>query len=84
MEFLLQQLSDIEYRVVQIKRRIAELKEQLKHTSSNVQSDQKSEFGTMKQFRDQSSSTSQSESYKNQRASELDSLKLKLMKPRLD
>ena len=84
MEFLLQQLSDIEYRVVQIKRRIAELKEQLKHTSSNVQSDQKSESGTMKQFRDQSSSTSQSESYKNQRASELDSLKLKLMKPRQD
>jgi predicted nucleic acid-binding Zn-ribbon protein len=82
MEFLLQQLSDIEYRVVQIKRRIAELKEQLTHTSSNVQSDQKSESETMKLNRDQSSSTSQSESYKNQRASELDSLKLKLMKPR--
>jgi len=84
MEFLLQQLSDIEYRVVQIKRRIAELKEQLTHTSSNVQSDQKSESETMKLNRDQSSSTSQSESYKNQRASELDSLKLKLMKPRQD
>jgi len=78
MEYLLQQLSDIEYRVVQIKRRIAELKEQLKHKSSNVQSDQKSESGTMKQFRDQSLSTSQSESYQNQRASELDSLRLKL------
>ena len=78
MEYLLQQLSDIEYRVVQIKRRIAELKEQLKHKSSNVQSDQKSEYGTMKQFRDQSLSTSQSESYQNQRASELDSLRLKL------
>ena len=84
MEFLLQQLSDIEYRVVQIKRRIAELKEQLTHTSSNVQSDQKSESETMKLNRDQSSSTSQSESYKNQYASELDSLKLKLMKPRQD
>lgn len=80
MEYSLQQLSDIEYRVVQIKRRIAELKEQLTHTSSNVQSDQKSESETMKQFRDQSSSTSQSESYKNQRASELDSLRLKLTK----
>lgn len=84
MEYLLQQLSDIEYRVVQIKRRIAELKEQLKHTSSNVQSDQKSEYETKKQIRVQSSSASQSESYKNQRASELDSLKLKLMKPRQD
>lgn len=84
MEFLLQQLSDIEYRVVQIKRRIAELKEQLTHTSSNVQSDQKSEYETKKQSREQSSSASQSESYKNQRASELDSLKLKLMKPRQD
>ena len=80
MECLLQQLSDIEYRVVEIKRRIAELKEQLKHKSSNVQSDQKSESGTMKQFRDQSLSTSQSESYQNQRASELDSLRLKLTK----
>lgn len=80
MEYLLQQLSDMEYRVVQIKRRIAELKEQLKHKSSNVQSDQKSESGTMKQFRDQSLSTSQSESYQNQRASELDSLRLKLTK----
>ena len=80
MEYLLQQLSDIEYRVVQIKRRIAELKEQLKHKSSNVQSDQKSESGTMKQFRDQSLSASQSESYQNQRASELDSLRLKLTK----
>jgi len=84
MEYLLQQLSDIEYRVVQIKRRIAELKEQLKHTSSNVQSDQKSEYETKKQIRVQSSSASQSESYKNQRASELDSLKSKLMKPRQD
>ena len=84
MEYSLQQLSDIEYRVVQIKRRIAELKEQLKHTSSNVQSDQKSEYETKKQIRVQSSSASQSESYKNQRASELDSLKLKLMKPRQD
>ena len=80
MEFLLQQLSDIEYRVVQIKRRIAELKEQLKHTSSNVQSDQKSEYETKKLNRVQSSSASQSESYKNQRASELDSLKQKLQK----
>jgi hypothetical protein len=80
MEFLLQQLSDIEYRVVQIKRRIAELKEQLKHKSSNVQSDQKSESGTMKQFHDQSPSASQNESYQNQRASELDSLRLKLTK----
>ena len=84
MEYLLQQLSDIEYRVVQIKRRIAELKEQLKHTSSNVQSDQKSEYETKMQIRVQSSSASQSESYKNQRASELDSLKSKLMKPRQD
>ena len=82
MEYSLQQLSDIEYRVVQIKRRIAELKEQLTHTSSNVQSDQKSESETMKQFRDQSSSTSQSESLQNQHASGLDSLKAKLVKPK--
>ena len=80
MEFLLQQLSDMEYRVVQIKRRIAELKEQLKHTSSNVQSDQKSESGTRQQFRDQSSSYAQSESYQSPRASELDSLRYKLIK----
>ncbi len=82
MESLLQQLSDIEYRVVQIKRRIAELKEQLRYKSSNVKSDQKSESGTMKQFRDQPSSISQNESYQNQRANELDSLRLKLTKPK--
>jgi len=70
----------MEYRVVQIKRRIAELKEQLKHTSSNVQSDQKSESGTRQQFRDQSSSYAQSESYQSPRASELDSLRYKLIK----
>ena len=82
MECLLQQLSDIEYRVVEIKRRIAELKEQLKHTSSNVQSGQKSEYETMKQNRVQSSSASQSESYQSPRASELDSLRYKLTKQR--
>ena len=70
----------MEYRVVQIKRRIAELKEQLKHTSSNVQSDQKSESGTTQPFRDQSSSYAQSESYQSPRASELDSLRYKLIK----
>ena len=80
MEFLLQQLSDMEYRVVQIKRRIAELKEQLTHRSNNVQSDQKFESERMRQSREQSSSSSQSESYENQRASELDSLRLKLTK----
>ena len=80
MEFLLQQLSDMEYRVVQIKRRIAELKEQLTHRSNNVQSDQKFESERMRQSREQSSSSSQSESYQNQRASELDSLRLKLTK----
>ena len=82
MEYSLQQLSDIEYRVVQIKRRIAELKEQLTHTSSNVQSDQKSEYETKKQSREQSSSSSQSESLQNQHASGLDSLKAKLVKPK--
>ena len=78
MEFLLQQLSDIEYRVVQIKRRIAELKEQLKHKSNNVQSDQKFESETTQHFREQSSSYAQSESYQSPRANELDSLRYKL------
>ena len=82
MEFLLQQLSDMEYRVVQIKRRIAELKEQLTHRSNNVQSDQKFESERMRQSREQSSSSSHSESLQNQHASGLDSLKAKLVKPK--
>jgi len=78
MEYSLQQLSDIEYRVVQIKRRIAELKGQLSHMYNNDKSDLMSESSKTLTTRDQSYSSEQSLSSQNQRASELNNLRQKL------
>lgn len=80
MEFLLQQVSDIEYRVIQIKRRIAELKQQIGYTSNSVGFDPQTVISKTVNLSPSDHNTYEQESYNNQRASELDSLKQKLQK----
>ena len=80
MEFLLQQVSDIEYRVIQIKRRIAELKQQIGYTSNSVGFDPQTVIPKTVNPSPSDHNTYEQESYNNQRASELDSLKQKLQK----
>lgn len=80
MEFLLQQVSDIEYRVIQIKRRIAELKQQIGYTSNSVEPDPQTVISKTANLFPSDHNTYEQESYNNQRASELDSLKQKLQK----
>ena len=80
MEFLLQQVSDIEYRVIQIKRRIAELKQQIGYTSNSVASGLQTAIPKTANPFPSDHNTYEQESYNNQRDSELDSLKQKLQK----
>ena len=78
MEFLLQQVSDIEYRVIQIKRRIAELKQQIGYTSNSVEPDPQTVISKTVNPSPLDHNIYGQESYNNQRASELDSLRYKL------
>mgnify|MGYP001219275261 FL=1 len=74
------QLNDTEYRVVQLKRRIAELKEKIGYTSSSVKSDPQTATPKNSNPVPPSHNAVAHKTYRSQRASELDSLKNQLQK----
>jgi hypothetical protein len=81
MEFSLQQLNDIELRVIQLKRRIQELRERIKYKSGSDRPDPRIVAPkTVDRIR-ASHDAIERETLRNQRASELDNLKHQL-KPR--
>lgn len=76
----MQQLNDSEYKVVQLKRRIAELKERIGYTSGNVKPDQNSAEPKTSNHDQSNRSADAQDSYSSLRASELNNLKNQLRK----
>jgi len=76
----LHQLNDTEYRVVQLKRRIAELKEKIGYTSSNVKPGPQTVISKNSSPVPASHNADAPKTYNSQRASELDNLKNRLRK----
>ena len=74
------QLNDTEYRVVQLKRRIAELKEKIGYTSSSVKLDQQTATPKNSNPVPANRNVDALKTYNSQRASELDNLKNQLRK----
>lgn len=80
MEFLLQQESDLDYTVLQLKRRIAELRDRLKYKSGSDRPDPRIVAPkTVDRIR-ASHDALERETLHNQRANELDNLRNRLRK----
>ena len=74
------QLNDTEYRVVQLKRRIAELKEKIGYTSSSVKLDPQTATPKNSNPVPANRNVDALKTYNSQRASESDNLKNQLRK----
>mgnify|MGYP001150451195 CR=1 FL=1 len=80
MEFLLQQESDLDYTVLQLKRRIAELRDRLKYKSGSDRPDPRIVAPkTVDRIR-ASHDALERETLRDQRANELDNLRNRLRK----